>query len=148
MNLEIIISDTMRSVFVHEVTTKRCIKLFSVCDYEETVQLAVEAACKFVESDKIYISGQITGLDIEEARAKFKAVDKALLKQGLAPINPFDLCTPEEQASFSWEQFMARDLFYLRKCKSIFMMLYWFKSTGAKLELATAIEEKLTIIHE
>jgi len=127
--------------------TKDTLNYFTVCDYKD-LDSTVKSARNFIETPKIYISGQITGLDINEARAKFRAVDKALLMQGFAPINPFDLFTPEEEATFTWEQFMARDLIYLLECKSIFMMLYFTKSKGARLELATAVEKKFTVIHE
>ena len=45
---------------------------------------------------RTYISGQITELGVEEAKAKFDKAEKALTVQGYIPINPIKVNTQIE----------------------------------------------------
>lgn len=81
---------------------------------------------------KIYVSGKITGLPIEEAKQRF-ANSQALLESiGFEVVNPleFGLCDEKE----SWESHMVKDIELLFGCDAIYMMDNWTGSTGAGIE--------------
>lgn len=85
---------------------------------------------------RIYISGKITGLDIEVARGYFEAVEEALLKAGLTPVNPFKILSYEPNKS--WKEYMLADIEALMDCDAILMLENWTDSKGAKVEHAIA----------
>ena len=50
--LEIIISEAGKTVYVHDSKTKECLASFSRCDYD-SLQDAVEAAREFIKNRKL-----------------------------------------------------------------------------------------------
>jgi len=103
-----------------------------------------------INNRKIYISGQITGRPIAEAKSDFATVKYYVeYTYKRAVVSPFDLFSDEEERTFTWRQFMTRDLtallFY---CDTIYMLRNWKESRGARAEHAVAIESDMTIIYE
>jgi hypothetical protein len=97
---------------------------------------------------KIYISGQITGLSFEQAKAKFEKAEKDAVKrlgQGIEIINPMKL---EHKPDPTWEDYMEKDIAELLKCDFIYMINNWQDSKGARCEHALAIELGLFVIYE
>ncbi len=92
----------------------------------------------------VYISGQITGLDIEEAKSNFKQAQNKLHKLGFQTINPFDIIPYHPDTT--WEEYMIADIRELFKCDAIYMLHNWEKSKGAKIEKAIAEEMGLLIM--
>ena len=88
---------------------------------------------------KIYISGKITGLDIEVSKQYFQTVEDELLKNGHTPINPWKVLP--FHPDHSWNDYMAEDIKVLMTCDAILMLENWTDSKGAKVEHALA--EKL-----
>lgn len=81
---------------------------------------------------KIYVSGKITGLPIEEAKQRF-ANSQALLESiGFEVVNPLEFGLCDEKAS--WESHMVKDIEMLFKCDAIYMMDNWTDSKGAQIE--------------
>lgn len=116
---------------------------------------------------KIYISGKITGLPIEDAKAMFQAAEDFLNKKHLDAnlhfplecINPFklnhDKIEEMEQAppgKYSthdkWCQYMKEDLAALLNCDGIYMLKNWGASQGARIEHVVAKEMGLTVEYE
>ena len=103
---------------------------------------------------KIYISGQISGLPIEQAQKNFKDAELMLISKGFEVINPFEL--PEHAAILKngeshneqWIEHMKVDIKALMDCDSIYMLRYWGRSKGANIELNLAIELNYDIIYE
>ena len=95
---------------------------------------------------KIYISGKITGLPLEEAKANFKKVEKGLQRQGYLAINPMELVPYHPDKN--WNDYMVDDIALLLTCDTIYMMDNYKESKGAKLELAIAKELGLKVIYE
>lgn len=95
---------------------------------------------------KIYISGQITGLGVEEAKAKFDKGEKALTVQGYIPINPIKVNTPIEGKT--WKEYMLDDIKLLFDCEAIFLLNNWRTSKGARIEYLIAKETGMTILME
>lgn len=95
---------------------------------------------------KVYISGKISGLDIEEAKALFLKSEKTIVQMGHTPINPFKLVqwTPSK----TWEDFMVEDMALLFTCQAIYMQSNWGQSKGARIEYAVAKEMGLMIFFE
>lgn len=86
---------------------------------------------------KIYVSGKISGLPIEEAKQRF-ANSQALLESiGFEVVNPLEIGLCDEKAS--WESHMVKDIEMLLGCDAIYMMDNWVDSTGASIEYDVAM---------
>ena len=98
---------------------------------------------------KIYISGPISGYDLEERREAFKNVQKQLEEEGWTVFNPMENGLPAEADT---HQHMHRDLAVLTTeeipFKAIYMMTHWTHSAGCKLEFDVATAIGLTVIFE
>ena len=95
---------------------------------------------------KTYISGKITGLDINEAKGNFKEAERSLKDIDLIPINPMEI-VPENK-DFKWEDYMLADIKELFKCEAIYMLSNWKDSQGARIERAIAFEMNMTIFYQ
>jgi nucleoside 2-deoxyribosyltransferase len=93
---------------------------------------------------KIYISGQITGIE-NQASAIFEAAESFLRAKGFEPTNPMKLDHNHDQ---NWESFMRVDIAALMQCDGIYMLDNHTKSAGAKLELHIATHLKMFVFHE
>lgn len=80
---------------------------------------------------KVYISGAIAGLDLDERKVAFKAAERELAEMGFAPVNPFDNGVPD---GAHWRVHMRADIALLVQCDLIYMLRGWELSKGAKLE--------------
>lgn len=94
----------------------------------------------------IYISGKITGLDLSEALAKFKAAEYIIREQGGDPVNPMEIVEAEEGKE--WEDYMREDIIILMNCTEIYMLDNWTDSRGAKIEHALAKTLKYKIHYQ
>ena len=88
-----------------------------------------------IYKEKVYISGPITGYDIEERKLSFLKTQHMLESLGYEAINPLDKDLPLDA---SWSQHMRADIALLIQCESIYMMPGWEHSHGCKLELDVA----------
>lgn len=80
---------------------------------------------------KIYISGKISGLPLEEARTKFDKAETYLKGQGYEVVNPIKNGIPYNA---SWEVHIAIDILLLIGCQAIYLLPDWVYSKGATLE--------------
>ena len=94
---------------------------------------------------KIYISGKITGLPIDECKAKFDERVKKLQSFNYEPISPMDLPHDHDK---SWASYMIECLIALKECEAIHMMPCWRDSPGAMIEHDFAKRMSLIIIYE
>ena len=87
---------------------------------------------------RIYISGPISGYDIEERRKAFKEIQEHLEAQGYEVFNPLENGLPAEATT---HDHMKRDIEQLMTCDYIYMMRRFTHSKGCKVEfdVATAI---------
>lgn len=81
---------------------------------------------------KIYISGKITGRDLEEARKQFDKAEQYWISQGIEVVNPMKEVPAEDGKP--WDYYMRRDIKLLMDCDAIYMMDGWKTSRGAKIE--------------
>jgi len=94
---------------------------------------------------KIYISGQITGLQPEKAREKFERAEELIRQMGAEPVNPMKNGLPENAP---WELHMALDIVLLMGCESIYLLPDWEHSRGATLEKTIAELTGKQLIYE
>ena len=87
---------------------------------------------------RAYLSGKISGLPIEEARAKFQKAEDELILKGWQVVNPLKKGLPVES---TWGQHLLRDIELLMDCDAIFLMPCWQESQGAKIEKFFAEKE-------
>lgn len=98
---------------------------------------------------RIYISGQVTGLEQTTYLKNFESAYRQLLSCGLSPhqiVNPvvdlgLDTDTP-------WDKAMQVCLEALKGCTAIYMLYNWKFSIGARLEVMKARELGLKVYYE
>ncbi len=93
----------------------------------------------------IYISGKISGLPIDEVKAKFKLASEYILESGHLPSSPLNNGLDE---TCSWEKHMKADIAMLMQADAIFMLSDWKKSKGATIEHNLAKELGMEIIYQ
>lgn len=90
-----------------------------------------------MKKQKIYISGQISGLSKKEYMENFAEAERMLKAEG------YDVCNPTTM--FGWLQplfarlpyhlILCIDLFMLSRCQGIYVLDNHFASRGARVEL-------------
>jgi len=99
---------------------------------------------------KIYISGPISVLPIEEAKQRFDNSAIDLYYYGNYDIE--DIVNPFNINPFlglkNWWCYMINDVRELLKCDSIYMLKGWQKSRGACVEHLIAVWRKMDIIYQ
>lgn len=102
-----------------------------------------------MNTKRVYLSGPISGHDLEERRKAFKKVQQELEEIGLTVFNPLENGLPAEAST---HEHMHRDLAVLTNedipFTSIYMMRGWLHSAGCKLEFDVATAIGLDIIFE
>lgn len=103
--------------------------------------------------EKVYISGQMTGIEGYNAFEFNKATD-LLRGQGINCVNPFEIgrtiehkldsCTIEEK----YFMYMKADIAVLLDCTHIYLLKGWEKSKGAKMEKQIADFFNIKTINE
>ena len=87
---------------------------------------------------RIYISGKISGLDVESAKEKFlKSWQCCIMNTSFSPISPFTI-----KPLFGikkWAFYMISDIRVLLKCDAILLQPDWVDSRGSKIEVVVAI---------
>jgi group I intron endonuclease len=94
---------------------------------------------------KVYISGQITGLNFDEAFKNFEDAEKEVKELGGVPVNPMKL---DHKVNADWYDFMEKDIAALLRCDGIYMLKNWGESKGAKIEHNIAVEMGIKIFYE
>lgn len=107
---------------------------------------------------KVYISGQITGLDHDEYHTNFGRAEALLLDHELIPVNPLKVracevedcgngdTKPNGEYLHSWSCYLRYDIKAMLDCDTIAMLPGWQKSRGAAFELYVAESCGLNVI--
>jgi hypothetical protein len=94
---------------------------------------------------KIYISGKITGLEIDEAKDLFQEAEDFLNENyECEVVNPIKEVPFDE--SKEWEDYLCEDIKLLCDCDSILMLDNWADSKGAIFEFCIAQQLNKTLI--
>ena len=96
-------------------------------------------------SKRIYISGAISHLDLEERRSAFAEAEELLTGKGYEVFNPFKNGVSQDE---HWREHMRVDLAELPKCDAIYMLDGWGTSKGAKLEFDVATTCGLEVYYQ
>ena len=80
---------------------------------------------------KVYLSGEISGLDIRVARERFAKAENLWKNLGVEVVNPLKNGLSIED---DWIKHISRDLELLNECKYVYMMEGWQRSVGACVE--------------
>ena len=91
---------------------------------------------------KIYISGKITGLPINEVIAKFQATEAKIRRFGFEAVSPLRNGLPLES---EWADQMGKDIALLLRADAIYMLPDWQQSEGATLEYLIARQRRMRI---
>lgn len=100
---------------------------------------------KSIYIKRIYISGPISGHDLEERREAFNEVESMLECQGYIVVNPMKNGLPAEATT---HEHMKRDIELLMTCDLIYMMRHWTHSKGCKVEFDVATAIGLPVLFE
>lgn len=92
--------------------------------------------------NKIYISAPISGYNIEERRATFKAVADILERQDYIVFNPMDNGVPAEAAT---RYHMRADIKMMLQSDEVVFLDKWLHSAGCHTEFMVAAAIGLTI---
>lgn len=86
-----------------------------------------------MNKQRIYISGQISGLCHKEAKARFKRAELALKIEfpSATIVNPMRFSLPMKM---KWQWHMLWDLLRLSRCTHLYQLRGWQKSDGARIE--------------
>ena len=100
-----------------------------------------------VKEEKVYISGKITGLDLDYVNKKFNNSEEFLHSLGYDDIiNPMKYSPIVEDKT--WEEYLIEDIKILFECDVIYLQNDWGTSKGARLEYAVAKEIGLRFLFE
>ena len=88
---------------------------------------------------RVYISGKITGLDIEKARDNFFISEMNVRMMGFTLINPMNKkYLFNRMKKIPWILYIICDMFLLLKCTAIYLQDNWKDSKGARIEFKVA----------
>ena len=95
--------------------------------------------------NKIYISGQITGIE-RDAPYLFDKAEAKLIEMGFKEVvNPM---TIKHNHDLTLLSYMRADIVALMDCDSIYMLSNWTNSRGAEIERKLAIDLGFKIIYQ
>ncbi len=95
-----------------------------------------------MKAKRVYISGAISGRNIQSVRLKFGLCEKKLREMGYKTVNPTRLCP----SWLPWGLCMIVDIVALRFCDAICMLPGWEHSNGANIEYYLALQMNLDIM--
>ena len=94
---------------------------------------------------KVYISGKITGMPMDEVEKLFEKAEREMRKCFDDVLSP--LWIPVNQNNPEWRHYMIEDIKVLVDCDAIYMISNWKESRGAILEHHIAKELGMNIIY-
>ena len=94
---------------------------------------------------KVYISGPISGYDIEERRAEFSRVKHILEKKNYKVFNPMENGLDQDATT---SEHMRADIRALVDCDTIYFMKRWNHSAGCQTEFLVATACGLEVMFE
>ena len=95
---------------------------------------------------RIYIAGKITGLPMEEVKAKFNKAETRLNDMEFTAINPTRIVPASLYNDNGWKRAMIICIEELMKCDAICLLSDWETSKGARIERHIAGELGLNTI--
>lgn len=100
-----------------------------------------------MKSQRIYIAGKITGLDLEDAFRTFEAAEVGIRERGHEPLNPMKLVDQDPDRFWAEDMLDAIEIVLVR-AQAVYMLSNWRDSKGARIEHAIAEQLGLPIYYE
>jgi len=103
-----------------------------------------------MKRDKIYISGPVSSIGLDEARRRFGKAEADLQKQGYRTCNPtkMTLCVWLAQHGHYRLCLWIQMLWLSATCQCIYLLDGWHTSDGARAERAVARVMGITALYE
>jgi hypothetical protein len=103
-----------------------------------------------MKRDKIYLSGPVTSIGLDEARRRFGEAEADLQKQGYRTCNPtkMTLCVWLAQHGHYRLCLWIQMLWLSATCQCIYLLDGWHTSDGARAERAVARVMGITALYE
>ena len=106
-----------------------------------------------MKRDKIYLSGPVSSIGLDEARRRFAKAERDLQKQGYRTANPTKMHFPVWLAlhcgHFGYVACLLLQLLWMWwTCSCIYLLTDWHTSDGARLERSFARCLGLTALYE
>jgi len=103
-----------------------------------------------MKRDKIYLSGPVTSIGLDEARRRFGKAEADLQKQGYRTCNPtkMTLCVWLAQHGHYRLCLWIQMLWLSATCQCIYLLDGWHTSDGARAERAVARVMGITALYE
>lgn len=98
------------------------------------------------EGKRVYISGAISGKDLNERMKAFSVAEAKLSEYCLEAVNPLKIGI--EHIDDDTATHMKRDIKLLLECDTIYMMRGWNHSAGCQTELQVALACGLDVMFE
>lgn len=95
--------------------------------------------------ENIYLSGPISGYDLDERRLLFGKIENCLSRNGYEVFNPLKNGLPDDAA---YEEHMRTDIRALTECDTIVFLPGWEHSAGCRTEFIVAIRMGVKIFLE
>lgn len=121
----------------------RLIDLETFPDLLHTVENVVQEKTK----QRVYISGPISGLDINMVRADFQRVEYEMIARGYEPVNPVAEADKHPEHKTTHDH-MRHDIELLMTCDYIYLMHHWTHSKGCQIEFEVATSIGLPVMFE
>lgn len=96
---------------------------------------------------RLYLAGPMTGYPAHNFPAFASAAHK-LREAGHCVLSAHEILhagLPGDQATLAYEQYLREDLTHMLTCQAIVLLPGWPLSTGARLELHTALSLKMPV---
>ena len=135
--------DKEQYVYQHEKLDLCPECMIELYEWFENIKKTATGVCS-----SIYISGPITGLKEEDAKAAFDKAEELLEVEYERVVNPMRFEVAYQSAKLTYDEMMDIDLRLLKMCKAIYMLKNWEGSKGACLERLTALQLGMKIIYE
>ena len=106
---------------------------------------------------KIYISGPITGIELEDCHIAFGNAEHELKSKGHEVVNPLqvtalDCLRPEtckaEESGHDWLCWMRADIREMMSCDAVYALSGWQQSRGASVEIGLADSLGVPVYYE
>ena len=97
--------------------------------------------------ERVYISGPISGHDINMVRVDFQRVEYELIAQGYEPVNPVAEADKHPEHKTTHDH-MRHDIELLMTCDYIYLMHHWTHSKGCQVEFEVATSIGLPVMFE
>lgn len=95
---------------------------------------------------KVYISGRISGLPMDEVTAKFAQAEAEVKAKGATPVNPLNIHTGKGNPE--WADHMKADIKAMMDCDALYVLTDWQQSRGAKIEVQLALSLGMQVMYQ